>query len=272
MVWIKKYKGLLITAILIFLGFWGGALLSESKTIFTSIIGPIVWFGNLVGSLENAEDFYKILFGGISLLIYVAIASFIPLLLAKDLPKSSQAFEVLLYTEEISAAMEVIENSTATLSEIEDAVDHLMTSISSEVVNIFSGKVSIRNIRYGFLVSDPSSGNILRVKLAHHFPVTVNDMNVVEWVCANHSENPYLEPIVKQRDPGNDMEVIGLIRNPGAFRFGFVIFLPNKEIITEQTKNEFKAAAAAVQHIAYMDKLYNLMVKFNQNRLTGGGS
>ncbi|OME19941.1 hypothetical protein [Paenibacillus odorifer] len=267
----RKARPLLAATMGSFLALWVGALVGESKGVYSSIVWPITSFGSLLAK-EGNNDFLKILFGGLSFIVYMAIISFPVLLFAKYTNENENFDELVLYTSEIASTIEVIEDASSTDQQVENAVDNLMANIGSQFVDIFKDSVSLRQIRYTFLVREPMSNDIMTVKLANHFNVTDQDLAVIDWVCANHPENPYLKDVVKQVTPSNDMEVIGLIRNPGAFRFGFVIFLPKKELITETTKSKFAAAAFAVQHIAYMDKLCQLMVLYNSRRLTGGGT
>lgn len=229
----EKLYGVFVAGVLLVIG----SLVGELKEVYSTIILPFVSMANLLESYQDANNFTKLLFSAICIMIYLAVVSYIPLLIAKDrkqIEKSSPAPEIMLYTEEISAAMEVIEKPGVQEIEITNTVDHLMRRIGMQAMSIFPG-LDHRFVRASFLVTN-------------------------------------LKGNVRELFPANDMEAIGFIRNQGPnFRFGYVIMLPSKEMITMETEAHFKAAAVAVQHIVYMDKLWKLMVSYSQN-LDGGGS
>ncbi|WP_411502840.1 hypothetical protein [Brevibacillus centrosporus] len=264
----EKLYGVFVAGVLLVIG----SLVGELKEVYSTIILPFVSMANLLESYQDANNFIKLLFSAICIMIYLAVVSYIPLLIAKDrkqIEKSSPAPEIMLYTEEISAAMEVIEKPGVQEIEITNTVDHLMRRIGMQAMSIFPG-LDHRFVRASFLVTN-LEGNIMVVSLGRHFGLTELDMKMVDEILGM-PDNPYLKGNVRELFPANDMEAIGFIRNQGPnFRFGYVIMLPSKEMITMETEAHFKAAAVAVQHIVYMDKLWKLMVSYSQN-LDGGGS
>lgn len=214
--WFQLYRTRLLGTITAVVLMVIGGLVGELKEIYSAIIGPYLYIGKVLTQFEAADNWTKLLFAFLCLLFYVSVLSFFPLLIAKDwsrAEKTSPAPEIMLYTEEISAAMEVIERPEVTEMEIMDTVEHLMRTIGTQAMSIFPG-LDYRFVRASFLVTD-SDGNIMAVRLGRHFAVTTLDMEMVDWILRNTSKNPYLEGNVREEYPKNDMEAIGFIRNQG---------------------------------------------------------
>lgn len=76
----EKLYGVFVAGVLLVIG----SLVGELKEVYSTIILPFVSMANLLESYQDANNFIKLLFSAICIMIYLAVVSYIPLLIAKD--------------------------------------------------------------------------------------------------------------------------------------------------------------------------------------------
>lgn len=182
---------------------------------------------------------------------------------ASDLP-------IYSYQEELATTIQTLENSRDHL-EIEDHVEDLLRKIGNTIASSFP--IPHSDLRFAFLVSN--CGKIEGVRLGRQLSTTDIDVNILEKILEENELTTDIIPI-KHHFDSKDVRAIGIVRNPGTFRLGFFIMIPDYEIITDSVKLDFYNKAYMVQYLAFMDKLYEIMVEYSREiksreGVTGGG-
>jgi hypothetical protein len=278
----RIYQIILVGFILTFFGGVIGALISEMKTVVDFISAPfVILFTNLHPG-ENTADFFKIVYAAICVIFYAAIivfpfACFSAINRVKENAQDNtgENLEINLYSEEVAAAIEVLERPNLSTQEQDDTLEDFLRKISNTIFSSFPG-VNLANVRYAFLLSPPSSSSLYSaVKLGRNGSLTDDDNKVIEWILTNISDDFYIQgdikSVVQNVTAGYDMNTVGLVRNSGnKFRFGFVIFLPNSDAFSDfGVIDNFIVNSSAIRLMAHMDKLWDPLVQYSNN--TAGG-
>ncbi|PWK09667.1 hypothetical protein [Tumebacillus permanentifrigoris] len=261
----------------IFVGEVIASLIADTKSIATLFGIPFAYLGVELLPGDTTPDILKILYWVLCTAIYYAVLMSLyrlfRLLIPQKVPPQQQplvAPKLELYINEIATAMEVIERDDVTDDQSVAALEDLLSHVGDMILDSFKG-IPLPKFRYAFLVGDDQD-KFTMVSVGRRRTLVHHDMDAIDWVLTHFNGTHYLKGNLMQSVPRHDMEAIGLVRNQGTrLQFGFVIFIPKAEALTEEAVLKFYASVSAVQLITYMDKLMNIMVKYKV-RMEGGRS
>jgi hypothetical protein len=230
---------------------------------------------------ENTPDFFKITYAAACLILYLHIAAGVLQLFnwaskvynGKEEEVNSKVGEDLIassYSEEITAAIEVIEKPGVLDEDIQIELDDLMKEIGRSISKSFP-EVDYRNIRHCFITQD-LNGEIVMIRLGRQLILKPEDAEIVDWVLTSFYESHVLVPIPADKARDADMKAVGLVRNSGSvFKLGFVILLPTTDSLTEGSRGRFYNSSLSIPLIAHIDKLMQHMVKYTM-KMRGGSA
>lgn len=277
----KKVYLLVAGCIVFVFGSAISALIGELKTVVSYVSGPLRFFADTLKPAENTPDFLKVTYAAACLILYLHIAGGLLQAVSwasrsfsgKEKAKNTQIGEDLAassYSEEIAAAIEVIEKPGVLDDDIQIELDDLMKEIGRSISKSFP-EVDYRNIRHCFITQD-LNGEIVMMRLGRQMILKPEDAEIVDWVLTSFYESHVLVPIPANKARDTEMKAVGLVRNAGTvFKLGFVILLPTTDILTEDSRGRFYNRSLSIPLIAHIDKLMQHMVKYTM-KMRGGSA
>ncbi|WP_368915064.1 hypothetical protein [Exiguobacterium acetylicum] len=255
------------------------ALFSEVKTIVDYVAFPLTTLFTTLHPSDETPDFLKVLYAGLCLYFYLAIASFpVYYIHTKRLEDSTtETLDIELYSKELADTLSTLENPSFNEEVLEEVLEVFLRNISNKIIESFPN-IKVSTLRYAFLLSERDASNMeySSVKFDKNGSLTVDDHKIIEWILTNTEEDFYINGNIKndisEVTTGYDMDAVGLVRNSGEdFRFGFVIFFPNSEVLLDsKAVDQFIRNSSVIRVFAYMDTLWKFMLQYSY-RVTGGG-
>lgn len=277
-----KKMHLLITGGIVFVSASAiSAMIGELKTVVSFVSWPLNYFADTMTPTANTPDFLKVFYAAACVILYLHIVGGVMQFMnwvyiaykgneGASQPKGGEDFIATSYSEEIAAAIEVIERPDVLDDHIQIELDDLMKEIGRSISKSFP-EVDYRNIRHCFITQD-LNGEIVIIRLGRQLILKPEDAEIVDWVLTSFYETHVLVPIPADKARDSEMKAVGLVRNSGSlFKLGFVILLPTLDILTEDSRGRFYNSSLSIPLIAHIDKLMTHMVKYTM-KMRGGSA